>query len=135
MERVEETLKRASFSARGKWYLAAEVDQFLEELAVAQQEDTREREETEEKLRGLRRENVRLEKELKASQAALKRWKEQSSQERQRRVCQELERERDQLIQDIKALRQFRETFRDAVAQDAERLIKQMEELTSPQLL
>ena len=135
MDRTKETLNRAAFRTRGRWYLAVEVDDFLDELAVSLEEDTRETEELGEKVRTLRQEKAQLERELKESKNQLERWKEQSTEERQRRVCQELEQERDQLIKDIKALRQFRESFRDAVAQDAERLIQQMEELTSPKLL
>ncbi len=135
MDRTKETLKHAEFRTKGKWYLALEVDSFLDQLSVSLEEDARETEELEEKLRTLRQENARLEEELKEAQGKLERWKEQSAEERQRRVCQELEQERDLLIQDIKALRQFRESFRDAVAQDAERLIQQMEELVSSKLL
>lgn len=135
MDRTKETLKHVEFRTKGKWYLALEVDSFLDQLSVSLEEDARETEELEDKLRVSRQENARLEEELKEAQGKLERWKEQSAEERQRRVCQELEQERDLLIQDIKALRQFRESFRDAVAQDAERLIQQMEELVSSKLL
>lgn len=123
------------FRTRGRWYLAQEVDDFLDELAVSLEEDDRETEGLEEKARTLRQENARLEEELKDARNTLERWKERSTEESQRRVCWELEQERDRLIQDIKALRQFRETFRDAVAKDAEQVLGQVEELPSQKLL
>ena len=99
------------------------------------EEDSREMEELDGEARVLRGENARLKQELETAKEALERRKEQSEEERQRRVCRELEQERDGLIEDIKALRRFRETFRQAVAQDAERLMEQMGELASQKLL
>ena len=55
--------------------------------------------------------------------------------ERRRRVCQDLEQERDQLISDIKALRSYRETCRKAVEEDARALLRQVERLPSEKLL
>ena len=48
---------------------------------------------------------------------------------------QPLEAERDQLIADIKALRRFRESFREAVRKDAQALLEQAEGLPSEKLL
>ena len=50
-------------------------------------------------------------------------------------VCRDLERERDSLLQDIKALRRFRESFRQAVEEDAQSLLRQVEGLPSEKLL
>ena len=50
-------------------------------------------------------------------------------------MCQELERERDSLIGDIKALRRFRESFRQAVEEDAQSLLRRAESLPSERLL
>ena len=47
----------------------------------------------------------------------------------------DLERERDSLLQDIKALRRFRESFRQAVEEDAQSLLRQVEGLPSEKLL
>lgn len=135
MDQTKEALQRAQFRTKGKWYLAQEVDAFLEELSVRLEEDSREMEELDGEARVLRGENARLKQELETAKEALERRKEQSEEERQRRVCRELEQERDGLIEDIKALRRFRETFRQAVTQDAERLMEQMGELASQKLL
>ena len=51
------------------------------------------------------------------------------------RCASDLERERDSLLQDIKALRRFRESFRQAVEEDAQSLLRQVEGLPSEKLL
>lgn len=96
MERSQQALGRAQFRAKGKWYLAQE---------------------------------------LQEARARLAQWEETSQEARQRRVCQELERERDSLIGDIKALRRFRESFRQAVEEDAQSLLRRAESLPSERLL
>lgn len=135
MDRTKEAVQRAQFRSKGKWYLAEEVDAFLEELSVRLEEDSREKEELEREAQKLRETNAKLEEELRSAQEALERRREQSEEERQRRVCRELEQERDGLIEDIKALRRFRDSFQQAISQDAERLIQQMGELVSQKLL
>ncbi len=60
MERSQEALGRAQFRAKGKWYLAQEVDSLLEELSVCLEEDGREREALEGEAHSLRQENARL---------------------------------------------------------------------------
>lgn len=125
MERSQQALGRAQFRAKGKWYLAQEVDSLLEELSVCLEEDRQDWEIQEKKLReerdSLLQEKDRLAQELQEA--------------RQRRVCQELERERDSLIGDIKALRRFRESFRQAVEEDAQSLLRRAESLPSEKLL
>ena len=64
MERFQEALGRAQFRAKGKWYLAQEVDSLLEELSVCLEEDGREREALEGEARSLRQENARLAQEV-----------------------------------------------------------------------
>ena len=135
MERFQQALGRAQFRAKGKWYLAQEVDSLLEELSVCLEEDGREREALEGEARSLRQENARLAQEPQEARARLARWEETSQEARQRRVCQELERERDSLIGDIKALRRFRESFRQAVEEDAQSLLRRAESLPSEKLL
>lgn len=134
MDDARQLLERAQFRARGKWYLAQQVDAFLEELAVGLEESGRELEELREEERSLRRENARLRQELDAARASQAPPRE-GSQEAARRICQELERERDGLIQDIKALRRFRESFRQAVEGDAQELLRQVEGLPSQTVL
>lgn len=139
MERSQEALGRAQFRAKGKWYLAQEVDSLLEELSVCLEEDRQDWEIQEKKLREERdsilQEKDRLAQELQEARARLAQWEETSQEARQRRVCQELERERDSLIGDIKALRRFRESFRQAVEEDAQSLLRRAESLPSERLL
>lgn len=139
MERSQQALGRAQFRAKGKWYLAQEVDSLLEELSVCLEEDRQDWEIQEKKLReerdSLLQEKDRLAQELQEARARLARWEETSQEARQRRVCQELERERDSLIGDIKALRRFRESFRQAVEEDAQSLLRRAESLPSEKLL
>lgn len=127
MERAKEALARARFRAKGKWYLAQQVDSFLEELSVLAEEDSREGEEALERVEALQRENRQLKGELEAVKASLAQQKAASPQEHQRRVCQELEQERDGLIQDIKALRRYRESFRQGLQQEAEKFLEELE--------
>lgn len=139
MERSQQALGRAQFRAKGKWYLAQEVDSLLEELSVCLEEDRQDWEIQEKKLReerdSLLQEKDRLAQELQEARARLAQWEETSQEARQRRVCQELERERDSLIGDIKALRRFRESFRQAVEEDAQSLLRRAESLPSGKLL
>lgn len=139
MERSQQALGRAQFRAKGKRYLAQEVDSLLEELSVCLEEDRQDWEIQEKKLRGERdsllQEKDRLVQELQEARARLAQWEETSQEARQRRVCQELERERDSLIGDIKALRRFRESFRQAVEEDAQSLLRRAESLPSEKLL
>ncbi len=126
MELTKKALEDVKFRTRGRWYNAEEVDAFLEELTVAV--DGAERE-----LQESRQENRRLWRELDVLKEAPA--PEPDSVEARRRICQELERERDELIQDIKALRRFRETFRESVAQDAASLSERVKGLGSDKLL
>ena len=139
MERSQEALGRTQFRAKGKWYLAQEVDSLLEELSVCLEEDRQDWEIQEKKLRegrdSLLQEKDRLTQELQEARARLAQWEETSQEARQRRVCQELERERDSLIGDIKALRRFRESFRQAVEEDAQSLLRRAKSLPSEKLL
>ena len=83
-------------------------------------------------MRTLGKENQQLKAQLEEAQSAKSR---QGEEESHRRVCQELERERDGLIQDIKDLRAYREEFRKAVAKEAQDLLGQVEGLPSKTLL
>ena len=134
MDLTKELLAGASFRAKGKWYAAQQVDAFLEELSVRLEEDSREREELAEDARALRRENARLREELAAAKAAPP-AEALPPEDPRLPVCRDLERERDSLLQDIKALRRFRESFRQAVEEDAQSLLRQVEGLPSEKLL
>ena len=111
MDLTKELLAGASFRAKGKWYAAQQVD-----------------------ARALRRENDRLREELAAAKAAPP-AEALPPEDPRLPVCRDLERERDSLLQDIKALRRFRESFRQAVEEDAQSLLRQVEGLPSEKLL
>ena len=134
MELTREALAQVKFRTRGQWYDALQVDQFIEELMAAadrQEEESRLlREEwmarlaqATEEAQGLRERLRALERESRAARSPAQ------------GETQPLEAERDQLIADIKALRRFRESFRQAVEEDAQSLLRQVEGLPSEKLL
>lgn len=134
MELTREALAQVKFRTRGQWYDALQVDQFIEELMAAadrQEEESRLlREEwmarlaqATEEAQGLRERLRALERESRAARTPAQ------------GETQPLEAERDQLIADIKALRRFRESFREAVRKDAQELLEQAEGLPSEKLL
>lgn len=134
MELTREALAQVKFRTRGQWYDALQVDQFIEELMAAadrQEEESRLlREEwmarlaqATEEAQGLRERLRALERESRAARSPAQ------------GETQPLEAERDQLIADIKALRRFRESFREAVRKDARALLEQAENLGSENML
>lgn len=134
MELTREALAQVKFRTRGQWYDALQVDQFIEELMAAadrQEEESRLlREEwmarlaqATEEAQGLRERLRALERESRAARSPAQ------------GETQPLEEERDQLIADIKALRRFRESFREAVRKDAQELLSQAGNLGSENML
>lgn len=134
MELTREALAQVKFRTRGQWYDALQVDQFIEELMAAadrQEEEARLlREEwmarlaqATEEAQGLRERLRALERESRAARSPAQ------------GETQPLEAERDQLIADIKALRRFRESFREAVRKDAQALLSQVGDLGSEKML
>ena len=134
MELTREALAQVKFRTRGQWYDALQVDQFIEELMAAadrQEEESRLlREEwmarlaqATEEAQGLRERLRALERESRAARSPAQ------------GETQPLEEERDQLIADIKALRRFRESFREAVRKDAQELLSQVGDLDSEKML
>ncbi len=134
MELTKEALAQVKFRTRGQWYDALQVDQFIEELMAAadrQEEESRLlREEwmarlaqATEEAQGLRERLRALERESRAARSPAQ------------GETQPLEEERDQLIADIKALRRFRESFREAVRKDAQALLSQVGDLGSEKML
>ncbi len=134
MELTREALAQVKFRTRGQWYDALQVDQFIEELMAAadrQEEESRLlREEwmarlaqATEEAQGLRERLRALERESRAARSPAQ------------GETQPLEEERDQLIADIKALRRFRESFREAVRRDAQALLSQVGDLGSEKML
>ena len=150
MELTREALRAVEFRSRGQWYQARQVDQFIEELTVAVDQAQRERDTLcqelkearcqreelaaraaalEEEAQALSQEKAALEDAL-AAQPKRPAWE-----ERQHRVLEDLSAERDQLIADIKALRQFREDFRAAVEGDARAFLEKASTLASEEVL
>ncbi len=128
MRFTKQELNGAAFHARGRWYDAREVDDFLDKMAVAADEAQRRLENAERRAQDLARrvkfleeENGRLQRQASAAEA--------------RQGSRDLEQERSRLLQDIKALRSFRESFRKAVERDAASLAEQTRRLDSDRLL
>ncbi len=131
MKLTKKALEDVRFSTRGKWYNARQVDAFLQDLAMAADEADREWKSAracmnalEEQADGLRAENIRLQKELQELKSAAP-----------PDVLENLEQEKNHLLQDIKALKKFREMFREAVEKDAGDLAENVKSLASEKLL
>ncbi len=150
MKLKKEDLEKVRFQSRGHWYNAQQVDAFLDELAVAADGAERELGETRKHLQALTQqveelleENRQLRKQMEAPaltpspQPAVFRRQDLKLRlpEVEEEEKQKLKEERSQLIQDIKALRSFRETFRKAVQEDAAALETQIRRLESDHLL
>ena len=134
MELTREALAQVKFRTRGQWYDALQVDQFIEELMAAadrQEEEARLlREEWMARLAQATEEAQGLRERLRALERES--WAARSPAQGE---TQPLEEERDQLIADIKALRRFRESFREAVRKDAQALLSQVGDLDSEKML
>lgn len=134
MELTREALAQVKFRTRGQWYDALQVDQFIEELMAAMDQQ-------EEEARLLREEwMARLAQATEEAQGLRERLRALERESRAARTpaqgeTQPLEAERDQLIADIKALRRFRESFREAVRKDAQELLSQVGDLGSEKML
>lgn len=134
MELTREALAQVKFRTRGQWYDALQVDQFIEELMAAMDQQ-------EEEARLLREEwMARLAQATEEAQGLRERLRALERESRAARSpaqgeTQPLEEERDQLIADIKALRRFRESFREAVRRDAQALLSQVGDLGSEKML
>ena len=134
MELTREALAQVKFRTRGQWYDALQVDQFIEELMAAMDQQ-------EEESRLLREEwMARLAQATEEAQGLRERLRALERESRAARTpaqgeTQPLEAERDQLIADIKALRRFRESFREAVRKDAQALLSQVGDLDSEKML
>lgn len=138
MKLTKQWVAGVKFRSRGKWYHAGQVDVFLEELLVAADEANRELTEEKgmvrvltEQLENLREENVRLRDRAEKAPVPA----ETRAEEERGLLCRELEKERDRLIQDIKALQDFREAFRASIERDAASLTEQIKGFESDKLL
>lgn len=121
MELTRQVLDDVKFEAKGRWYNADQVDDFLEELA--------------ESVDQAQKETARLRQELRALRGEVRAVRVEKGQWEGRRHGQDLEQEQQSLLEDVKALRQFREQFRQAVERDAEKLLEQAQSLGSDRLL
>lgn len=142
MELTRKALNEVKFHTRGKWYNGRQVDEFIQELTVCLDEAGREHDSLKreaEKLRQelelARKENAGLEQELKSLRESASGAQRDDIEEHRRKICEELEWERDKLISDIKVLHRFRETFKEAVEQDANALLASIGRLDSKKLL
>lgn len=135
MELTKKALDEVKFRTRGRWYSAEQVDAFIDELAVSADSAEQDRqmlnrkvEELAEKIESLREENVRL-------------WQQTQQLRAEVQVApkcdpnKNLKAEREQLLSDIKALRKFRQSFYEAVENDAASIKEQLAELSSYKLL
>ena len=116
MELTRQVLDDAKFETRGRWYNADQVDAFLDELAAA--------------IEGSRQEADRLRQEVQALKGKLQ----QAGKPAPQHGPSPAE-ERARLLEDVRVLKQFREQFRQAVEQDAPRLLQQARHLDSDKLL
>ncbi len=150
MKLTKEDLEKVKFQSRGRWYNAQQVDAFLDELAVAADGAERDLGEAQKRLQALNQqveelleENRQLREQKETPPpapnpqpiASRRRELEQRLREVEEEENRELKEERDRLIQDIKALRSFRETFRKAVEEDAAALETQLHRFGSDNLL
>lgn len=120
MELNRQVLDDVKFETKGRWYNADQVDEFLEELAESVEQAQAETAHLRGELRGLKSE-IRT---LRAEKSRL-----------EHQHDYELEREQARLLEDVKALKQFREQFRKAVEQDARQVLEQVRSMGSDRLL
>lgn len=118
MELNRQILDDVKFETKGRWYNADQVDEFLEELAESVEQAQAEVSHLRQEVRGLKSEirTVRAEK-------------------TQLEHREDYELERTRLLEDVKALKQFREQFRRAIEQDAGQLLEQVRSMGSDRLL
>lgn len=119
MKLTKKDLAEVKFRAKGKWYNARQVDEFLDELTVAVEEAGRELSEVRSsaKLLAAQLEALRTENEELRMQLDEKGSKPKFSPAK-REQNETPEEERARLIEDIKALRALRERFRETLARD-----------------
>lgn len=129
MKLTKKDLADVKFRARGKWYDARQVDAFLDRLAVAVEERNRELLEVSSRARALAAQVDALRTENEKLRA-------QKPRETPAAVPQPNSPEEfARLLEDIKALRAFRERFREAVEQDVAAFGKQVSRFSSEELL
>lgn len=115
MELTRQVLDDVKFETRGRWYNADQVDAFLDELAAAVEESRREADQ-------LRQELQAVKGRLQAGKPAPQHGPSPAE-------------ERARLLEDVQVLKQFREQFRQAVEEDAQRLLEQIRGMGSDELL
>lgn len=120
MELNRQVLDDVKFETKGRWYNADQVDEFLEELAESVEQAQAEVARLRQEVRGLKGE-IRT---VRAEKSQLEHGRDEG-----------LEQEQARLLEDVKALKQFREQFRRAIEQDARQLLDQARTLGSDRLL
>lgn len=147
MQLTKEALENITFQTKGKWYRAEQVDTFIDELAAALDAHNNENLQLKQEINRLMQELDGKNKALAAKAAApvtvtAPAPKPVAPQPQlggvyvhQKKVCEELEKEQDALIESIKMLRRFRENFKQSVKEDMEKLNKELDNMESNGLL
>ncbi len=137
MQLIKRALENVKFSTRGRWYKAEQVDAFLDELTVAVNQAERELKDTRreaaalaERANALQAENARLKKLLHTGNSG-----QPKAPAKAPAPYEDLKREREQLIQDIKALLSLRDDFRERLERDSAAFAKQLRNMESGKVL
>lgn len=125
--------EQMNFRTKGKWYLAEDVDNALNRLAVEREELSRELEALKRRLRteAGNAEDTSAQK----TGPVLPEGNIENSVLHQKKVREELEQERDELIHTIRMLRRLRDTFQASIRRDAQMLTGKLDEMESKGIL
>lgn len=134
MKLTRKDLAEVKFRAKGKWYNARQVDEFMDELTVAVEEAGRELSEVRSsaklltaQMEALREENEKLRAQLNESG--------KSKLSPAQRSENETPEERARLIEDIKALKALRARFLEAIRRDVAAFGEEAERFSLDDLL
>ncbi len=110
MRLTKENLQKARFMTKGKWYLGEQVDAFIDKVIEAVEKESAEKAELTDKLKKLEQEQKALKENDKEVLA-----QKDSSIAYQIMVCDELIKERNLLIEEIKVLQSQREELQKSL--------------------
>lgn len=125
------------FRSKGKWYLAEDVDNAISQFVEEQEAHIREQNILKEKLQQLREEAEKLKAEVQERQnnISLPQGNIEKSILHHKKVREELEKERDDLISTIRMLRHLRDTFQATIRKDAQAIASKLDEMESKGIL
>lgn len=142
MEFSRDELENLKFKTKGKWYSAVEVDEAIDKLSVSAQELLQENADLVKENSQLKKEKTealskaeKLEREISVLKNKAKQNAGSNTIEHQRKVCEELEAHRDELINDIKTLRLFRDNFKKVIQDDIDSMSEKLKELEADGIL